>query len=120
MSLWMLYIIIVLVPSISSAATGILIAGFIIGVIAISIGPVVFMEMENEFVATAKTFIKPYIYIMGISAIICVVAPDREDMAYMVGGYFVTNVEQVEKLPDNLVNAANRYLEDYGNKDSDQ
>lgn len=39
--------------------------------------------------------------------------PSEKQMMYMIGGYAATNVENIEKLPKNVVNAANKFLESY-------
>ena len=44
---------------------------------------------------------------------ISVFIPTEKTMMYMIGGYAATNVEGVEKLPKNVINAANRFLEKY-------
>ena len=38
-------------------------------------------------------------------------SPDEKQVAMIAGGYVVTNAESVAELPDNIMNAANRYLE---------
>ena len=42
--------------------------------------------------------------------------PTSKQMMYMIGGYAATNVENIEKLPENVVNAANKFLEQYTDK----
>jgi len=44
---------------------------------------------------------------------IAVFIPSGKQMMYMIGGYAATNIEDVEKLPKNVVNAANKFLESY-------
>ena len=39
--------------------------------------------------------------------------PSSKQMMYMIGGYAATNVENIEKLPKNVVDAANKFLESY-------
>lgn len=48
-----------------------------------------------------------------LTLLIGVVIPDNRQMTYLIGGYAATNVENIEKLPKNVVNAANKFLEDY-------
>ena len=40
-------------------------------------------------------------------------SPDRDEVMYLVGGYFVVNNEEVQKLPTNVLGAANAFLENY-------
>ncbi len=39
--------------------------------------------------------------------------PSEKQMMYIIGGYAATNVEDIEKLPKNVVDAANKFLESY-------
>jgi len=39
--------------------------------------------------------------------------PTSKQMMYLIGGYAVTNVQGVSALPENVVNAANKFLEDF-------
>jgi len=43
--------------------------------------------------------------------------PTDKQMMYMIGGYVVTNVQGIEKLPNNVIGAANKFLEDFNVKD---
>jgi len=45
-----------------------------------------------------------------------VLTPSEKQMMYMIGGYAATNVENIEKLPKTVVNAANKFLEQYTDK----
>jgi len=40
-------------------------------------------------------------------------SPSKEDVYYLVGGYAITNSVEVAKLPENIVGAANDFLESY-------
>jgi len=51
--------------------------------------------------------------------VICLMVPSKDDIKYIIGGALVVNgaqaaaeIEGVEKLPKNLVNAMNVFLED--------
>lgn len=37
--------------------------------------------------------------------------PKASQMNMIVGGYYVTNLENIDKLPPNILKAANKYLE---------
>lgn len=45
-----------------------------------------------------------------IVALLNLATIDREDAAWIAGGYVVTNTEGVSELPENVVNAANAFL----------
>ena len=47
-----------------------------------------------------------------------IVTPDERQIRWMIGGYVVTNIEGVGKLPDNIVGAANEFLERYREADN--
>lgn len=49
----------------------------------------------------------------------CIV-PDKESMKLILGGYVVTNSENIEKLPDNIIKFSNAYLEDQIDKIEDR
>jgi hypothetical protein len=46
-----------------------------------------------------------------------ILIPSEKQMMYLIGGYAATNVENIEKLPKNVVDAANKFLEDYTTQD---
>lgn len=39
--------------------------------------------------------------------------PNEKQMYTLVGGYYVTNIEGIDKLPKNIVGAANKFIETY-------
>lgn len=39
--------------------------------------------------------------------------PNEDQLKWIVGGYFATNIEGVEQLPPNVIRAANKFLEDF-------
>ena len=45
--------------------------------------------------------------------------PSSKQTMYLIGGYAATNVENIEKLPKNVVDAANKFLESYTDKKKD-
>ena len=67
-------------------------------------------EKTLPFVKTAWKVIAPLAITLPLLAA-CI--PDNDEMKYIVGGYFVTNIETVNELPENIVKSANKFLEDY-------
>ena len=61
--------------------------------------------------------VKPFAIVLPIVAImltlLSVLIPDKSQMYTLIGGYYVTNIENVENLPKNVVEAANKFLEEY-------
>ena len=64
--------------------------------------------------------VKPYLPIktMVVMTLISIAYPSKEDLKYIIGGALVVNgaqaaseIEGIEKLPKNLVNAMNVFLE---------
>jgi len=45
------------------------------------------------------------------ATLIAVVLPSESELMRIIGGHVVTNIEGVEKLPPNLIDAANAFLE---------
>lgn len=68
-----------------------------------------FLESEPSAKKWGLSKIKYLIPMVVIAALI----PTNKQMMYMIGGYAATNVENIEKLPKNVVNAANKFLETY-------
>ena len=60
-----------------------------------------------------KTWIIFSAVLVVLSSLASVLIPDEEQMWYIVGGYAVTNVEGIQELPENIVGAANAFLEKY-------
>ena len=110
---------ILILPSIGGAITVIgVMAGIVYGVMGI----IYFMNGDMQYGDQDK---KAALFVSGRKAfktgvIICVPAilfasfiPSSKQMMYIIGGYAATNVENIEKLPKNVVDAANKFLESY-------
>ena len=59
---------------------------------------------------------------IALTVLVCsitvgVLAPTERQIAMIVGGYVATNIEGVEKLPANVVRAANAFLERLANEE---
>lgn len=71
-------------------------------------------HLQERFTKRGRTML-----LAGISLFLAAGAiPSERGMMTIVGGYFATNIENIEKLPPNLVNAANKFLEEYSKKES--
>ena len=60
-----------------------------------------------------KMIKKIYVVVPFIVMSLAMFIPSEKQMMYIIGGYAATNVENIEKLPKNVVNAANKFLESY-------
>ena len=101
MNLFTLYLILTVLPNLNSA--------FIILTIAASLAVIHVFLLEDE---DRSKIIKPVIATLCF-LILSVMTPTAKQIAYLVSGYAITNTENIDKLPKNLVDAANKYLESY-------
>lgn len=108
MSLFTLYLITTLLPNLHEAGSAITsICAFII---AFS-GLTCFMAFDKEDKATGIKVIKYALIPFIIGGAFTILTPDSTQIYALVGGSFATNIEGVNKLPANVVKAANDFLE---------
>ena len=114
MSLFLLWLLFVLLPNILEWAPPILVLGSILWVAGTVVG---FSCPDDEWPPEAKSrFIKT---VKRLGWTLCVMfvfvmcAPSERAVYTIAGAYIITNTEGVTNLPQNLVGAANRFLEDY-------
>ena len=74
-------------------------------------------ERKTKLRATRNKATKFLVVPMAL-LFVSVFVPSSKQMMYLIGGYAATNVEGVEKLPKNVVNAANAFLEQYTKQDT--
>lgn len=106
MSLWTLYWISVLPLIFEEFLAFIGITTGILGATAL----IAYSEDYDSKEVYVKHFKKAFI-IFGIVILIQGFIPSERQMYIILGGYAATNVEGINKLPANLVGAANAYLE---------
>ena len=58
------------------------------------------------------TLVAIFVTLITISALI----PNREQMMFIAGSYFVANIEGIKDLPPNIISAANAALEELAKK----
>lgn len=111
MSLTTLYILFVLFPGVLSLSLLVSIfSGISTGVLGM--GTIASAADGHEEVSTFFfKYFKMSIAIFIISSVLVAVIPNKSQMLILIGGYAVTNNEQIQKLPDNVLKAANAYLE---------
>lgn len=61
---------------------------------------------------TLKSFVS---FALALAVFSCAKAllPTKQDLAIIAGGYYVSNSEEISKLPENTAAALNRFLEEY-------
>jgi len=118
MSVFELWVYFVLLPAIS--ATGALAVTILVSTMTILIVALIIAEGDKTVSGAIRDGIRKYktvFYILLLVAFIGGVSPSEKQVALIVGGSVVTNVEGVEELPENIVNAANNYLKAIEQKD---
>lgn len=73
---------------------------------------------ENEYdpaackcYARCKRALKPVLVTLSTLILLNALYPSKDDLEFIAGGTVVLNSEEVQKLPDNLIRAANSFLE---------
>lgn len=120
MSLFTLYLITTILPNIDEMFTiafvvSILIAGFV----AIGCALTFIADDKPQNKVCAKV-LKKIMWVLIPLALINVFLPSSQQIYTIMGGSIVTNIEGIEKLPPNLINAANDFLESVQRKEAKQ
>ena len=118
MSVWELWLLMVVLPGLDSAAFPIVVV-CTIGTVPVVVGGIVWKSIadaeddESQKAIAEKVLGLWKVTVTGavLFTAIGIAVPDREQIMYIVGGSVVTNAEGIEELPDNLVQYANRFLE---------
>lgn len=112
MSLGLLYLFLVILPNAHSTfdfLQGItwVMAGAILIVSGFVAGPAEEPESGKKlFIWSIKAAV-----LAAVFAIISIPLPSDDQVYRLAGGYVATNIKDIAKLPDNLVKAANAWLE---------
>lgn len=79
---------------------------------------------EDFYKSHTVPWFKRLIYILVIPGfILTILVPSKEDIAWIVGGGITLNIAQSEEarqLPDNVLNAANQFLESIKESEEDE
>jgi hypothetical protein len=57
--------------------------------------------------------IKKWVIICTMTLVLSGILPNKSDVAYIVGGYYVTNSPEIAQLPDNILGTVNTFLESH-------
>lgn len=109
MSIFTLYFIFVILPSLAVVITALLVLSLAISIVLFAFA---FGTVRNE--ELAKSSLKKAKYFAGVFAaltLISIFVPSERQLYTIAGAYAITNIGEIDKLPKNLVDAANAYLE---------
>lgn len=109
MSLLTLYLITTILPNLSLLMQGML----VFGLSALIMVVFFYGIMEAKLWPHTKAFV---IGLCIVGAVSCFI-PDERQLALIIGGHFATNIEGIDKLPVNVVKAANSFLESVQEKE---
>ena len=110
MSVFELWALFVALPTLEGISTFILV---LLCITFVAIG-IIFLISEGESWDGTKMFLEKFKSILIGLLLLGVVGnfvPNEKQIALIIGGAVATNTEGVEKLPENLVKAANSFLE---------
>lgn len=108
MSLFTLYLVFVVLPSL---ACWISIAAVLSTIAAGLIGSVCAVETEGEERKRGLRIAKKFLIAAITTGMLSVFLPDKSQIYTVLGAYGATNSAEIMKLPDNIAKAANSYLE---------
>ncbi len=58
-------------------------------------------------------FLVPTYSVFCVIALLSALVPTKDDAMKIVGGYYITNIENIDNLPPNIVKAVNKFIEEY-------
>ncbi len=119
MEMWTIYWLLT-IPEIGRYVQGVGVIFLLVSILTVIVTIFIYVlwRFDNdEDAASAFKLIMPCALVSIFIAITfnfaAALIPTKENMMYIIGAYAVTNVDGVEKLPPNIVNAANKFMEDY-------
>src|SRR5579872_6900306 len=74
---------------------------------------------EDETIIMIHKGVKKCAWLAIILGLFTNMMPTNKDLAIILGGYYVTNSEEVKKLPNNVVHAMNDFLSQYADSTKD-
>jgi len=119
MSLFLLYFVLVILPNLGGlnilAFLSIIMGGIVLiaHTIAMGVGAGADNHEAKNFAIAIKPITSKLLRFGIILAFVLTVVPSQKQIYTVAGAYIVTNTQDIAKLPDNLVKAANDWLKDF-------
>lgn len=107
--LWFLFIVLPFIDKVGIFSTIVLGVIAVISTLILITTSVEDPEFRDNFITGVKNHKVIFFVLMSVSFMGGVV-PDKGQVALIVGGSVVTNVEGINELPENVIKAANNYL----------
>lgn len=115
MSAFKLYLLLVLIPGVCDFFTSMFLISLIIFSVTVCARILTFGTFENEHgddvIALINKVCKTSAIVFCFSCIGFLV-PNKKDMALIVSGSYVTNIENIEVLPEKTVRLLSKYLDE--------
>lgn len=73
-------------------------------------------EEKVQLDVLMKGVAKKMTFVFCLSSSVAVLTPTPKELAMILGGYYISNSEEVKKLPSNVVKTMNDFLEKYQDK----
>lgn len=70
-------------------------------------------DASKEVTDLVKKFLIVFSVVLTLSSLGQLFVPSNKDLTIILGGYWVTNSEEVKKLPENVAKTINDFLEKY-------
>ena len=117
MSELQIYLLFVLLPGLDEGALLPILTGLIVILISSFVLIPYYcdksLKIPDEAAKKAGGAFKAGVAILSCGWLMAVSLPNEREIKTMVGAYVVTNIEGVNRLPANIIKAANKFLEDY-------
>lgn len=119
MSMFDLWVLFVLIPGLSATAGVVAVLLFVSGAALLVVGAVrddyedAVSPANKETKLVDKMFRGASMCFLAFALFFLIhsIIPGERHMYLLVGGYAATNIDGIDRLPKNIVNAANAYLE---------
>lgn len=120
MSTFKLWCLMTLVPNLGELFYILLLVGIFLAVglvifamLALSGGDTSDEEEKSIYRGLKIVVVRICLPVVLVSSLACLVIPSESQITKIVNGYYVTNIEDIDKLPPNIVDAANKFLTSY-------
>jgi len=116
MSIFELWLVTTLIPNINATAIGVMVLSGLAAVIPAGVLVGCWLDDDGEEFSHARLVrvVRALVITCAVSTTLVCILPAKKQMMLILGGAIVTNIEGIEKLPPNLVRAANAFLEGEG------